>query len=66
MTQSISMALPLLMVAGGLVIYFMGTRPRPNTLDVPLMTNHGKMMLGGTLVFAGVLIGLFVLLKHLW
>jgi L-asparagine transporter-like permease len=65
MNPTISIVLPIIMVVVGLIVYFMGTRPRGSSLDVPVITNHGKMMLGGTIVFAGLLVGAFLLLRYL-
>jgi hypothetical protein len=59
-----SIVLSLIMVAAGLLIYFMGTRQR-STLAVPLISNHGKLVAGGTLILVGLCIAAFVLLKHL-
>lgn len=43
------------MIVGGTVMYFVGAKKSPRTtLAVPLLSDNGKMMAGGTLVFAGL------------
>jgi hypothetical protein len=63
MDSLIAKLVALALIVVGTIIYFMGAKKRERTaLTVPLVSNHGKIMAGGTLVFAGLCVGALILL----
>jgi hypothetical protein len=53
MAKTVLIALSVAMIALGPAIYASGHRPR-KSLDVPLLSRHGKFFLGGSLAFLGL------------
>jgi len=49
----VPLILSLAMIALGTCLYASGHRKR-KSLDVPLLSNHGKFFLGGSLAFLGL------------
>ncbi len=55
MFRAVLIALSVAIMVVGLAIYALGHRKR-KSLDVPLLSAHGKFFLGGTLAFFGLVL----------
>ena len=58
------MLLSFLMIVSGVILYLMGSR-RQRSLDVPLVSEHTKIVVGGCLFIGGLALGLLLLLESL-
>lgn len=63
MSKTILMVVALAMIVMGVIFHLMGRRTR-KSLDVPLMSNHTNMLIGGTLMLCGLGMLLYAAIKH--
>jgi hypothetical protein len=62
MIKVVLIALSGAMIALGITMYFSGHRTR-KSLDVPLLSKHGKFFLGGSLAFFGLMLLAIALMR---
>ncbi len=62
MSKALLIGLSVVVMVLGVAIYASGLRTR-KSLDVPLLSGHTKLFLGGTLVFFGLVMLAIVLMR---
>ncbi|HEV3159288.1 MAG TPA: hypothetical protein VGZ89_04820 [Xanthobacteraceae bacterium] len=64
MTKTVLIGMSMAMMALGATTYASGHRTR-KSLDVPLLSKHGKFFVGGSLAFFGLTLLVITALTHL-